>query len=637
MAQGKTKKPFVSCIKVKGIDLLPPVITEKRRSELQQYKQQAIKLEKRLNSCRELKRNLEELLNFQPLADQSLPETSCSDDRQVEVLKLTQNDITCTSRANALRRGLKINLTKDIIDVTEYSNNGIKMIQTDSEECIEANTQNTWNHSVSVEPNNEPVEQVLNKKDLQFTILGDNKNISQTIVKDTLQNISPEKSRPRLIRSNSYILDSPSPILLAHLEKTNKNNSQANNEFPQLLQSRNWSSLENNYVPFENSEFSSINTVYNNDKINNKNDVTCNTPNPPDQINHGKDTPVIEVIQTDISVQQITVNANDVDKSHLAEEIQSNTSDLTDSNTQLLRILKTIPEAYSKQIIEVIQNQRHRPCQDKGLNSPTIESTTYTTNQYPIQVNSIKNIPVTQLFTNGNERLKSVNNLSPNENIFHVFSNTKENYPSESEHGIHQSTSHSESLISMSPSQSIHYSISSDTLQTPSSHSDKLLDSEEFDYSKTLNKINESEKSNNFMELYIQDEVRSNINVSRELFPYMDASTMQTIKQEWAASIIGAHVKGYLTRRLLRTERVQTLIETIKDALVCALQIHNVENIDEADVELHRRLINQIRQRKSEKQNDHLQHLESKDQNLYLSSTFLQKQRLQPLSQSLTK
>lgn len=65
--------------------------------------------------------------------------------------------------------------------------------------------------------------------------------------------------------------------------------------------------------------------------------------------------------------------------------------------------------------------------------------------------------------------------------------------------------------------------------------------------------------------------------------------------QDWAASVIGAYVKGYLTRRLLRTERVQALINTIKDALICALQLHSADNIDESDVELHRRLINQVR------------------------------------------
>lgn len=63
-----------------------------------------------------------------------------------------------------------------------------------------------------------------------------------------------------------------------------------------------------------------------------------------------------------------------------------------------------------------------------------------------------------------------------------------------------------------------------------------------------------------------------------------------------AACVIGAYVKGYLTRRLKKTERVQTLIVTLQETLVCAvqLQIENDENIRAADVELHRRLIQQV-------------------------------------------
>lgn len=53
-------------------------------------------------------------------------------------------------------------------------------------------------------------------------------------------------------------------------------------------------------------------------------------------------------------------------------------------------------------------------------------------------------------------------------------------------------------------------------------------------------------------------------------------------------------MKGYLIRRLLKTEHIQNLIQTIKDALICALQLHKAEQIDEADVELHRRLIQQV-------------------------------------------
>lgn len=58
--------------------------------------------------------------------------------------------------------------------------------------------------------------------------------------------------------------------------------------------------------------------------------------------------------------------------------------------------------------------------------------------------------------------------------------------------------------------------------------------------------------------------------------------------------MIGAAVRGYLVRRLIKTEKVQGLIETIKDALVCAIQLHSSEIIDESDIELHRRLLQQV-------------------------------------------
>lgn len=63
-----------------------------------------------------------------------------------------------------------------------------------------------------------------------------------------------------------------------------------------------------------------------------------------------------------------------------------------------------------------------------------------------------------------------------------------------------------------------------------------------------------------------------------------------------AATKINAAVRGYLTRRLFKSERVQTLIQTIKDTLLCAMELHheNVEKIQPADIELHRRLIQQV-------------------------------------------
>lgn len=66
--------------------------------------------------------------------------------------------------------------------------------------------------------------------------------------------------------------------------------------------------------------------------------------------------------------------------------------------------------------------------------------------------------------------------------------------------------------------------------------------------------------------------------------------------QRAAATKIVALAKGYLVRRLMRTERVQATVQTIKDALLCALQLHqDREGIRGADVDLHRRLIQQVR------------------------------------------
>ncbi|CAH1638434.1 unnamed protein product [Spodoptera littoralis] len=68
-----------------------------------------------------------------------------------------------------------------------------------------------------------------------------------------------------------------------------------------------------------------------------------------------------------------------------------------------------------------------------------------------------------------------------------------------------------------------------------------------------------------------------------------------TPEQHAAATKIVAVAKGYLVRRLMRTDRVQSTVQTIKDALLCALQLHqDREGIRGADVDLHRRLIQQI-------------------------------------------
>ncbi|XP_026804756.1 putative uncharacterized protein DDB_G0282499 [Rhopalosiphum maidis] len=64
-----------------------------------------------------------------------------------------------------------------------------------------------------------------------------------------------------------------------------------------------------------------------------------------------------------------------------------------------------------------------------------------------------------------------------------------------------------------------------------------------------------------------------------------------------AATIINAGVRGYLTRRLLRTEKAQMFKKTILDSLKTALIMHmelKKQQPTESDLELHRRIINQL-------------------------------------------
>nr|XP_023018426.1 uncharacterized protein LOC111507363 [Leptinotarsa decemlineata]XP_023018427.1 uncharacterized protein LOC111507363 [Leptinotarsa decemlineata] len=562
---------FQSSIKVKGINLLPPMITDKRRLELQSFKKQAMKLEKRLQNCRELQRNLDELLNIQPLSERPQSAITFGDNSHIEALGITTSRNICSARK-------KMHLSKDIIDVTEYSNDGIKIIGGENEtNCTEVNQgqiPNTINHMIKLNDHSESSEirlasqptsniENIRGREVQGCLNLDLRDLSAETSNNPLtevqENISPTKTpKTRLIRSNSYTLEAPSPILLAHLEKYNKQEENEINPTDEIF-SRHWSSTENNYVPFENSEFSSLNTVYNMDPNKNENDKRVDEAS----------SPRIEVIQTDISVQQITVNGNNGEN-----ELPESSFDLSNPDSQLMQVLQKIPKNYSKQIIDLIEKQRADP------STKTLETFKKVQNQY------LDKLP--RRDTNVQD---DVNKFSRNE--------SNENHQTEIIYDSKDRTKSGErsysSAVSVSPSQSLDYSVSSSGTLVANSPSSMKLTDLEFKGDSPNNEMFDSGKNlKNIIERCYSISPTCKVNFSRELCPRLDEDKLYNIKQCWAASVIGAHVKGYLTRRLLKTEKVQSLIETIKDALLCALQLHSSDNIDESDVELHRRLINQV-------------------------------------------
>lgn len=90
---------------------------------------------------------------------------------------------------------------------------------------------------------------------------------------------------------------------------------------------------------------------------------------------------------------------------------------------------------------------------------------------------------------------------------------------------------------------------------------------------------------------------RKNSNVNRQLFPLasntihvpvLDTSIYHD-KHVRAVNIINAYTRGYLARRLMRTERVITLKKIYKEALQCMLKLHVDAPLNLAEVNfLHR-------------------------------------------------
>ncbi|KAK9876833.1 hypothetical protein WA026_015069 [Henosepilachna vigintioctopunctata] len=193
---------YVSCIKINGVPILPPLVTSDRKQELLEYKRQALLLEKQYSNKK---------LNSKTFGNESKSVHG-------EFLGLESN-ISCNSKnqtGNSLiyvpfknENLKKLNLSSSIIDVSEYSsdtkeiseNKGIievKIIETDT--CHPTLHKDNYN-SDSLDLISGSTEIVL-KEDTSD--LGNEKNICE---------------KPRLIRSNSYTLDNPSPLLLAHLKR----------------------------------------------------------------------------------------------------------------------------------------------------------------------------------------------------------------------------------------------------------------------------------------------------------------------------------------------------------------------------------------------------------------------------------
>lgn len=389
----------------------------------------------------------------------------------------------------------KPNLTHDIIDVTEYGKDGIKIIDSNP-----TNIENSKHYTKYNEFRNNSEQEIINTNAYQGNVMKspptDNcKHILDSIVTNLnkLESIIEPASNfpinfnesdsppPRLIRSNSYILENPSPILLAHLDKfsLDHNEDQSTKQF--IDGNQNVPSMENDYILFDDNEVNNSNSVYDN---------ADNT------------SPKIEVIQTDISVQHITVDCN---KNTCEEiEMQKSSLELVDPNCQLIQILKSIPEDYSKRILDLIEKQQIE--QYNKTNLEDIESPHHLIENH---MNSYMNISSNN---DDQEEMTWCNDIS------------------ESNHLIEKQ----DDIISISPSQSVYYTLSSTCTVLPTSPSIHIVDLENEDpQSEILAKVPKDDHLGNLPEKFQHndfDNCRRKLSFRQEKLKQLDFE-ITSIKQ----------------------------------------------------------------------------------------------------------
>ncbi|XP_013145653.1 PREDICTED: uncharacterized protein LOC106108886 isoform X3 [Papilio polytes] len=123
---------------------------------------------------------------------------------------------------------------------------------------------------------------------------------------------------------------------------------------------------------------------------------------------------------------------------------------------------------------------------------------------------------------------------------------------------------------------------------------ENIRDEERIDHDMSLTAKDEPKATDRAIKS-VEDSIKNSILDVRARLLKKDLFRAPTAQERAAATRIVAYAKGYLVRRLLRTERVQATVQTIRDALLCALQLHQERaGIRGPDVDLHRRLIQQI-------------------------------------------
>ncbi|XP_011143369.1 uncharacterized protein LOC105185503 isoform X2 [Harpegnathos saltator] len=675
---------YTSCIKVNGIPLLPPLMTDSIKEEMKHYKSLAVKVEERLKVKQSVKRTIKNKCvqaNIAESTNQSKNLTKYSSDSDLSNYNTTSdtNNSDSYSKVTIVEPAPMIQVTDEARDKLEIqspmsdvplqphlspTNNTLDdsepaTVKTDQTECtntmVEVSSSNEDNSSSeSWKP------EVPKTLDIVPITLSNPKCEKDNI--EPLVMVAKENEHlPKLSRQGSYVLDTPSPMLLAHMHSeltdknyvptpTSVNQSQRKQwnitqskvewekkqfptetiEMPEKLETRHESNLQR-AEPVASTDSYQTNQSADRtegavgEEHTGRSDVIQNQHNRTPSVD-SKGTGTSEKSMRDDSVcvlnlvnklQEAATIGNSPEtrspdkmrhydkskdtKEHRDALVKAKSSIASD---KLLTVYKEIEEMHKKQMMELINRQR----KEQSLLQAEFQK------QQMLLLAEIQKCSAALPC-----QASEASNVTPNA-ACEMRQRSSVSSPRGSHADVHCSNSKSSSSEShanvivcplnyISPKnvytpkhRRSPFYITDTSLAAPNLKFTRQIDPRDPAYDDSVhinnnNNINHENDDNSGARESRDRIVYKNSPVNRRLFPLDSNTTHVPVldtsvyhdKHVRAINIINAYARGYLTRRLMRTERVITLKKIYKEALHCMLKLHVDAPLNLAEVNfLHR-------------------------------------------------
>ncbi|KAL0272525.1 UNVERIFIED_CONTAM: hypothetical protein PYX00_005460 [Menopon gallinae] len=583
---------YVSCIKVNGRPILPPLITDETRRELVHFREKAIEVENRL--AEEKKRRAtfvkpntvstpsHSLVDMSPLRQSTptrpdtlrlLPDfigktalmSSSSDSRINKSLSVQDNMInsdissgqrsTNRGRRKSFRSSLEHRLAND--DSVQSRKNLYGQSPIIEENFIgdgEDHVKGRWS-PLSVDS--------VSLKDEKSEIVFDEQNYSMTLTES-----------PNLMRQNSYTLLKPSPALLQYIESQKENEDQRRSQsgrktWDLTKARRNWgtsNSTDSLDVMNKESGESLMNkdgSVEGFQGSKNENSFTDDGSTSPSSYSYKANTPKFQKMKSKVrsKTQKNVPSPKSMNKVSNHEE-QKQGSETVFVPLKVKEELNVLSDLFLK--LKVEHERQKKELEERQKSEMKELEMMLKKRESELIEASRQNVPV-------------VENIRPQ--------SAKDCYsPCFTDHDSRRTRSMD--FNQGPPGRDTDLDVSfQDSLQSR----DMYVSKEDAADTDTV-----SNCSSHLSSMSSDSKLESMPLLDVKKFRTWDIKLEDMQKYNDAAAVITAAAKGFLTRRLLRTAHVQGLITTLRDAISCATQLHDASDLGESDVELMKRLGRQI-------------------------------------------